>query len=112
MTDSINADVASAVQAATAAVAGATEQPAIPVLTDTVTQEGATITVNEHAAVLAEQSKTLAVSANPAKAASTEAVIPVAAKRPAIGPSQAGNGMDTMHGKVNATWPPKVRVTT
>ncbi len=26
-----------------------------------------------------------------------------------IGARQAGNAMDTMHGKVNATWPPKAR---
>lgn len=30
-------------------------------------------------------------------------------KRPVIGASQAGNAMDTMHGKVNSTWPPKAR---
>lgn len=26
-----------------------------------------------------------------------------------VGSAQAGNAMDTMHGKVNATWPPKAR---
>jgi hypothetical protein len=33
------------------------------------------------------------------------------AKREALGKgvTQAGNAMDTMHGKVNSTWPPKAR---
>lgn len=68
----------------------ATEQPEIPTLTDAAkTEAEKDEPTSNSGAALAEQAEEF--------------------RKSFAGKPQAGNAMDTMHGAVNSTWPPKLK---
>lgn len=95
-------------------------EPVIPVLNDVV-QPGAVNPADEpeakanNGAALAEQREAFKVPVDGqtltagVQVQTNHAPLVKAELPSTLGAVQAGNAMDTMHGNVNATWPPKVK---